>query len=594
MKTFLTFLRNIPKQYIPTVMLISGLMAVVGLAEGFTVVLITPLLEFAFGETDTVDDSGILPAITSWVIKTLATYHISPSLEVILFLIVFIFAIQGIVRFIQLRIQWKLLEKYEKTIIHELFLEFMNTSWNFFVTHKVGHLLNLLGVETRRATAAFQFTLQALAQMFVVLFYVIISLLTSWKITVLGFILGGCASLFLKKFMGKMEEYGAKTSHSNNAFQAISLDMLSGAKLLKSSSTEPKALKMVDAIAKEKVHLGYQTQMNGSMIPSFYLPLVMSMLSGVMYLAITYWGATLPTIIVFVYIFYRLIPVASALHGSYELALTYIPSLEYIEKLKKYAHDHREISGNIQFTSLQKTIVFDRVNLSYGNDDHYALKNVSFTIHRGETIAFVGASGSGKTSIVDLLLGLFTPTSGSIMIDGIPLNNYALSSWRQKVGYLYQDTFLFHASIRDNVTWMVDSASEDHLREALRIAYADEFVREMPKNIKTVIGDRGAKLSGGQRQRIALARLLIKNPEIIIFDEAMSALDSDSEEKITNALYQVLKDKTKIIISHRLSTIKDADRIYVIESGEIAEYGTWDELMAKGGRLARLNQKQII
>ena len=211
-------------------------------------------------------------------------------------------------------------------------------------------------------------------------------------------------------------------------------------------------------------------------------------------------------------------------------------------------------------------------------------------------VALVGESGSGKSTITDLLLGLQLPVSGQILIDNIPLSEYKQNSFRERVGYVPQEAILFHTSVRDNLLWAHETSDENQLWDALRMANAEMFVKELPHGIDTIVGERGVRMSGGQRQRIALARALIRKPELLILDEATSALDTESENLIQNSIEKIAKKITTVIVAHRLSTIKKADMVFVVQNGEIIEGGSYTELVSQNesifyGMLQKQNPK---
>ena len=239
--------------------------------------------------------------------------------------------------------------------------------------------------------------------------------------------------------------------------------------------------------------------------------------------------------------------------------------------------------GGKQFERLQRGIRFERVTLTYVEGQEPAVSDISFEMSKGSVTALVGSSGAGKSSIVDLLVGLYAPTSGQIWVDGISLQHYDPESWRAALGAVSQDTFAFNQSILENIRYGHPQASRDEVIEAARAAQADRFVRDLPQGYETIVGERGYRLSGGQRQRLALARAILKQPEILILDEATSALDSYSEQLVQEALAVFQQDLTALIVAHRLSTIAHADRILVLESGLLVESGTHTELIDKGG-----------
>ena len=246
-----------------------------------------------------------------------------------------------------------------------------------------------------------------------------------------------------------------------------------------------------------------------------------------------------------------------------------------------------EQSGDWPFCGLSNGITFADINLSYLNDRSFALKSLSFEIPLNQVTALVGESGAGKSSIIDLLIGLYQPTSGEILVNGNALKNYRLPEWRQAIGIVSQDTFIFNASILDNLRYGRPETSFEQVVEAAKAAQAHRFISALPEAYETVVGERGYSLSGGQRQRLALARALVKQPDILILDEATSALDSESEKLIQQALAQFQSGRTVIVVAHRLSTIVNADQILVLDQGQIVEKGTHSSLLKRRGRYAR-------
>ena len=210
------------------------------------------------------------------------------------------------------------------------------------------------------------------------------------------------------------------------------------------------------------------------------------------------------------------------------------------------------------------------------------------SIPSGDTVALVGPSGMGKTTIIDLTIGLLEPTRGRVLVDGVSLSEYSRQSWRSKLAYVSQETILFHDSVFRNIAWGRDDVTDEDVFEAARLADADEFIRNMPEGYDTVIGDRGMRLSGGQRQRLALARAILRKPELLILDEATSELDTGAEARIQDTYTQIHGDTTILMAAHRLSTIMSADQICVLGDGVIVEAGTSDELLARAGAFTDL------
>lgn len=241
----------------------------------------------------------------------------------------------------------------------------------------------------------------------------------------------------------------------------------------------------------------------------------------------------------------------------------------------------------------KKRILFDKVTFSYPEHEKVVLNNLTFSIEKGQTVALVGASGSGKSTILDLLPAFYNVKSGDIKIDDVSINSYSLNSLRSLYGIVSQETILFNDSVKNNIAYAENDFSIDKVKEALKAANAWEFVEKLSDGIDTVIGEHGVNLSGGQKQRLAIARALYKNPQILIFDEATSALDTESEKLVQNAVSNLIQGRTSIVVAHRLSTIQNADVIFVLDEGRIVERGTHEELLKLEGRYSYLYNIQF-
>jgi len=252
----------------------------------------------------------------------------------------------------------------------------------------------------------------------------------------------------------------------------------------------------------------------------------------------------------------------------------------------------KEVENPVSLKSVEKGIEFRDVSFSY-KEGVEVLQNVSFSIGRGEIVALVGPSGGGKSTIADLIPRFYDPDSGSIMIDGTDLHEIDLKDIRLSLGVVTQETILFNDTVMNNIAYGVDDIPIGTVRKVAQAANALEFIDELPEGFETVIGERGCQLSGGQKQRIAIARAILKNPDILIFDEATSALDTHSERYVQEAIDNLIEGRTTLVIAHRLSTIMKANRIIYIDEGRIAEQGTHDELIAKNARYRELYDMQF-
>ena len=267
-----------------------------------------------------------------------------------------------------------------------------------------------------------------------------------------------------------------------------------------------------------------------------------------------------------------------------------------IQRVKEFFDEKPEITEiehPLRVNHVDGRIEFRNVHFAYEKDKPVLFDN-TFTIERGETVAFVGESGSGKSTVTNLVFRFYDPDSGEVLLDGEPLTNYSIRSLRDQIGVVFQETDLFAATIRENLAYGARSHIDDEkIMDAVRMTLLEDVIAKLPNGLDTMVEERGGNFSGGEKQRIAICRVLIKNPAIVIFDEATSALDSASESMIQHTIDQVMKEPTSILIAHRLSTVIDADKIFVMKEGWIVEQGTHRDLLEKNGEYRKLWDEQL-
>jgi len=314
-------------------------------------------------------------------------------------------------------------------------------------------------------------------------------------------------------------------------------------------------------------------------------------LAVIVYASIGFLNVATAELLVLLLIFARVMPRLNGLYQKLQSIHVQLPAVAAIRDLERRCEaSARVVPDTPRPLILQKSVRFDRVTFRY--DAEPAVRDLDLTIAADATTAIVGPSGAGKSTVADLLLGLLTPSSGQILVDEHPLTVNELAAWRAGIGYVPQDTFLFHDTVRANLDWAKPGVSEKEMWLALELAAAREFVQALPAALDTVIGDRGILVSGGERQRLALARALVRQPRLLILDEATSALDSENEERIRRAVEGLRHRMGIVVITHRLSTIRHADAVHVLEGGRLVESGTWSELVARRGRFRDLLERQ--
>ena len=325
------------------------------------------------------------------------------------------------------------------------------------------------------------------------------------------------------------------------------------------------------------------------------LPIVM--IAMIAWLSVFFFGqrnsGILPSLVTFVVALQRL---NGSIGSITDAQIKFKNNAANISLLNEFlSPDDKEFRGKSgrPYNSFNRDIRFNNVSLSYSPDTSPALEAIDILIPKTHTIALVGSSGAGKSSIADLLAGLYMPTQGRITIDGIDLRDFELASWQKHIGVVSQDTFLFNASIAANISFAAPHVSMEEIRFAAEQAQAAGFIEKLPQGFNTLVGERGYRLSGGQRQRISLARAIVRNPDLLILDEATSALDTESERLVQQAIDRFERKHTILVIAHRLSTVVNADRIYVLDHGRVIEQGDHSQLLEQGGRYALLWQQQV-
>ena len=325
-----------------------------------------------------------------------------------------------------------------------------------------------------------------------------------------------------------------------------------------------------------------------------FLPILM--IAGIAALSLLIFGnrnsGVLPSLVTFVLALQRLNGTFSGVSGAITSLNVNAAPLELLNKLLEPSDKEFRSRGGLPFEQLRKGIVLHHVGLQYAPELPPALSGINLDLKRGTTVALVGSSGAGKSSIADLLCGLYSPSEGEILVDGVSITQLDLISWQQRLGVVSQDTFLFNASICDNISFGTPHATREQIIAAAEKAQAAGFIADLPDGLDTLIGERGYRLSGGQRQRLSLARAILRDPDLLILDEATSALDTQSERLVQQAIDQFEGRHTVLVIAHRLSTIVGADQICVLDKGRIVERGNHHQLLSLGGIYANLWKQQ--
>lgn len=460
---------------------------------------------------------------------------------------------------------------------------FFKARWEFFGGVDQGRLLNTFNKELANIgeTLGQLATQLARAVQLCIYLSVPIWLNASMTLTAVGLaVLLGSPLLLLHKLSYRL---GQKNTETGNLMMGMISEILSAARLILGFGRQKQSLNRFSRAFDQHVHATMRSQTLDAAVIALYQPV--GILSAIIALGMALQqGGPVAEMAALLWSLLRALPLLGGLMSANVSISNFLPSYEQLVFLRDQAKQVEELEGDRPFIRLESGVVLKDVDFTYPSR-HQTLHGINLTIRKGKMTALVGESGSGKSTITDLVLGLQIPERGEVLLDEVPLGHWQQNSFRQRVGYVPQDPLLFHSTIRDNLLWSFEQASEHELWETLRLANAAGFVKELPHGIDTVVGDRGVRLSGGQRQRIAFARAMLRKPELLILDEATSALDSDSERLIQMSIEQVARDTTILVVAHRLSTIAKADYVYVMQQGRVVEEGTFSVLSTKPGSI---------
>lgn len=578
-KSFLKTFQSVLEIKTSKILLLIGLSVIVALSEGFGVALLLPVLEFVEkGEALFQNQDPIF----FWKVVFFFSKNLNIPINLIT-LLIFCFTpiILRQVFFFWRYMQATHLHQSSISLIRsKIFKHIMVSDLKFIENESIGNITGAMTLEAEKVgNVVFVFT-QLLSTALLLLGYLGLLFIISAKLTGIAILSFFFIELLVFKQIRETKKYGQGISENNKRLNFFLNQRLSALKLIKLFKTEKKENHSFKGIAQDLASYEVQVQRKLGIVQALLEPTLVLASYVVLYVAVTQLQMTLASLGIFLFIFMRILPLSKQANSLRQQALGFRPSFENINNLLTRAKEDTTIlDGETKFTSLAKEITFDRVTFSYNNEKN-VLKDLNLTIPAGKSTALVGQSGSGKSTIIDLIVRLRDPQQGQILFDGLDLKTLNIKSLRENIGYVSQETFLFNDTIKANIKYGHPGATDEDVQMACKLSHCLEFINNLPDGLETHIGDRGSGLSGGQKQRINFARALLSDPQILILDEPTSALDSESEKYISQTIQELKqKGKTIIIIAHRFSTIRDVDQIIVMEHGEIKGKGFHEELI---------------
>lgn len=535
---------------------------------------------------------GLWPAAASWLNSLPATALFISLLT----LAVLLQALQSLTRYLNLVSVGYFAARCRTLVTARIHSQVLSFSFPCASGYKVGDLTNhaATGPEAIRQQIE-QSSGLVVALLLVLTYLAVLVSISPWLLLAVCF-MGALISLVQKQLLPRIRAGSRAVSQAQVAISSLITEDFQGLRLLHSSG-------QLDA-ADQRLQLQMgelETQLRGqarrlSVVGPFssFLPiLAIAMISALSLLLLGGRSSgVLPSLVTFVLALQRLNSRLSGLAAIANQLADNSGRLQRLNQILSTSDKQFRRRDGTRFTALQKSIHLEQVSLRYTPDLPPALENISLTLPKGQVLALVGPSGAGKSSIADLLTGLHAPSAGRILIDDTPIEALDLASWQQRLGVVSQDTFLFNATIAENISFGTPGASKAQIEFACQAAQAAGFIDSLPQGYDTLVGERGYRLSGGQRQRLSLARALLRDPELLILDEATSALDSQSERLVQEAIERFERNHTVLVIAHRLSTIVRADQILVLEAGRVVQRGSHRSLLAEGGLYSQLWQRQ--
>jgi len=566
-----------------------ALIVLSGMVEGFGLVLFVPLLELMTGGS--AEDLKWPFTVITDVFGTVGLpITLNSMLVSIAVLILGSLGLGYAQRHLAFRAKHELIRRIRQDIVDTLF----HSTWSHFARQSHGEVINHLIQESARAGNASLCAVLCVATTIQVAIYLLFSSMLSWELMTITLLFTGFVVLAVRPLQRRARVLGEANTRANRDIGFFGVDFLRGAKLVKVTANEDRVLDRIADHIRAVFHANFHAELNGVQIYFLVQALPVLLIAGIIVIAHAALGMTFSLTLVFLLILARLAPRVAQLQQQYQGYIVARPAMRVVdEAITAGRADQEDLGVGKRLARLSEGITLNNVSYHYADGEGAVLDDVSLTIGRNQMIAVVGSSGAGKSTLIDLIAGLRLPDAGRITVDGVDLRELDLRSWRRQIGYVTQDVIIFNDTLRNNLVFAHPDSTEEAIGRVVDIAHLRDVIDGLPQGFDTVLGEGGVRLSGGQKQRLALARALMGDPRLLLLDEATSALDTESERMIQKAIESIAHKFTIVIVAHRLSTVRKADRICVMERGRIVESGAYEELLARNGRFTELHEHQF-
>jgi ATP-binding cassette subfamily C protein len=565
------------------------------LGQGLAILLLVPLLQ-AVGVGDKT-------GVGRWVRAAFHAFGLRLTLATVLSVYVVVVAVSAVLSAYQSVLATRYRLEFADHLRSRLYSAIARAEWRHLLGLRQSDVLSVLTVNMTWVSQGAAAALSLVVAVILVGTQLLVAIRISPSLTALAAATGAGTAALVWPLVKRSRRLGRELVENNRNVLGLATGFLDALKLAKAHGLEgPHVAAFDDAIRRSR---GSQIAFAkaSAIANAVQMTLTAVVLAALVGVGVKYLHLALSELLVVAFVFARVVPQIRSAQQNVQSLAQALPSFDEVTAMIAGCEEAEEPpalapGGTRERIEIGDGVRLDEVRFAYpdrGDGTVEAVRGVSLELPAHSTTALVGRSGAGKSTLADLVVGLLAPSSGTIHVGGRPLNPQRVPAWRAAVALVPQDPFLFHDTIRSNLCWTRPTAGDDELWEALEMAAAEEFVRDLPDGLDTVVGDRGMRLSGGERQRLALARALLRDPELLVLDEATSSLDSENELAIRRALARLHGRTSMLIIAHRLSTVSHADRIVVMADGAVVERGTWDELSRlPNGRLRSLIQAGAI
>ena len=575
LKKFFYLFRRMYGKYSLQVFLLIGLSIFNGLIGSLGISTLIPL--FSYVVKGRIDGSDPISRGFSAIFQY---FHLIPSLRVLLITVISLFLLKAIILAIFSYLKTSIAISYELHMRRKLYAKALWMKWSYLSSQKLGYLNDVIIYDVGSLSALLkQFATFSLnLSSFVIYTATAVSISPFVASATMGF--GLLSILLLKPFMGKLLTIGQEGNLTKKEIAHQINENILGAKTIKIMGVERVLSEATNKLFYKLRDLAFRFRKMRIIIDDPVEPLSMIFITVLFAVSFLRPGFELAAFLVTIYLIKNILDYVDKMRDFAMAANGMIPNIQRVIQLQNELEEYsEEDKGTLEF-KFEREFVMKGVRFIYNKNSGYVLDGINLSIKRGEMAGIIGVSGAGKTTLADLILRLFLPSSGEILLDGKNIQNIKLDSWRKNIGYVAQDIFLKNDTIENNIRFYDPDIPEADIVDAAKMAQCSDFINALPKGFKSKVGERGALLSGGQRQRIALARTIARRPQLLILDEATSSIDNQSEILIKKAIETLRGKMTIIIIAHRLSTIMDADKLFYLEKGRVIEEGSPRQLLS--------------